>query len=59
MHDGRLHRNSRDNGGLVALRAFSDTKYRPHGPAGASDTVPGVRPASNPCILCGLLGITG
>ena len=36
--------------GTLALRVFSTRRYRPFRPAGARDTVPGVRPASRPCV---------
>ena len=36
--------------GTFALRGFSTRRYRAFGPAGASDTVLGVRPASRPCV---------
>ena len=38
----------------LALRVFSTRRYRPFRPAGASDTMAGVRPASRPCVTRGL-----
>ena len=37
----------------LALRVCSTTKYRPFRPTGASGPMPGVRPASRPCVRKG------
>ena len=45
---------SRDPHATVVPGAFSTQKCRPLRPTGASDTAPGVRPASRPCVSPGL-----